>query len=186
MRRWLFTICSAASLLLCVAVCVLWVRSYWRCEWFETGNATRWRTVGSSSGRIYTAAWNNYARRYGWAVHSSGKDGLVDRGKAVQMPYTADGSAGMSLNRSNHRFGPFLFGTGTGGDDLAVVVPHWAPVALTLLLPGAWCIRRRREYREYRNGMQGRCPKCGYDVRATPERCPECGATPPAKPTAGA
>src|SRR5687768_8016588 len=36
-RRRLFTLCSACSLLLCVAVCVMWPLSYWRSPWFETG-----------------------------------------------------------------------------------------------------------------------------------------------------
>ena len=31
------------------------------------------------------------------------------------------------------------------------------------------------KWRRRRRASTGRCPRCGYDLRATPDRCPECG-----------
>jgi hypothetical protein len=49
-------------------------------------------------------------------------------------------------------------------------LPYWAAVLLGLVLP-LW--RTRIHFRPRRS--RHACHKCGYDLRATPDRCPECG-----------
>jgi hypothetical protein len=60
------------------------------------------------------------------------------------------------------------------GRVTVLVVPHWFLAAL-LCLPGAARLTARA--RHARRRRHGRCPQCGYDLRATPDRCPECGTT---------
>jgi hypothetical protein len=66
--------------------------------------------------------------------------------------------------------------------DVPVVsVAHWQAVAMTALLPLVWSFRRIRSVLTRRHRRrQGLCLRCGYDVRASPERCPECGKPIPA------
>jgi hypothetical protein len=54
-------------------------------------------------------------------------------------------------------------------------LPGWLLLPLTAALP-AVSVRRFIRVRHWRT--RGNCPGCGYDLRATPERCPECGTVP--------
>jgi hypothetical protein len=53
-------------------------------------------------------------------------------------------------------------------------VSYWVPCAALAVAPAVHFVTQDRRRR--RLGA-GRCGRCGYDLRATPDRCPECGAT---------
>jgi hypothetical protein len=64
------------------------------------------------------------------------------------------------------------------GNGLLTTLPRWSvrvPLrfvgSLFALLPLRWMLRFRRT-------PAGHCTRCGYDLRATPDRFPECGAVP--------
>jgi hypothetical protein len=191
---------SALSLLICVAVCVLWCRSYWRADylWFQTKDGHAFSTI-SSNGALQWKGLRDLRESSGgygpplrakWTTRSLRSTDVNDLSVAILLlldPLTfEDGGvpSPVALQR-------FAVGSATGsypglrdgsswssfGPDyryVYLVTPYWA---LALAAGGAPAFRaaswwRRGRRRRTRLGL---CTTCGYDLRATPDRCPECG-----------
>lgn len=88
------------------------------------------------------------------------------RGGSYPMAWSADPDQRAALQSF---WGPRL-------NQPRFTLPLWALLATFLLAPTAWCYAL---YRRHHRHLAGHCRRCGYDLRATPDRCPECGAIPP-------
>jgi hypothetical protein len=171
MRRGLFNLLTVVSLLLCVAACVLWVRSYPRTDTVCLVSGRQLLYWESSRGAL-AVAWNTGGPLAGEQV-------VRDAGERGWAWQTAPGrDRYMGVKRT---FG-FLWLYSAAPDhsvQRVLHVPDAVIVAALLLLPTLDPVRRWRRRRRLGPGL---CPTCGYDVRATPGQCPECGTMAPVPP----
>jgi hypothetical protein len=171
LARHFLTLCSAVSLLLCVAVCVLWVRSY------RVGDGAVWKPSADDD-----AYYSTYVALGRWRF-----DKGHWRNHAADFYRDVDAVPGyIEANAGRFGFALELLHDDTPDGHIRLVFPLWAPALLTAALPAlvfAFHLRRRRTARRQRAGL---CPTCGYDLRAHREgdRCPECGAPSPARTAA--
>jgi hypothetical protein len=161
-----FTLCSAISLLLCVAACVLWARSYWfyNLDFHSAGGGAM--IVVSSNRTTRPATPNQIAQSRRRDPEYYGEGRL--RWESRQMPFKKP----LKLKGAFLGFG-YQSDVEKGGEQLsrALRVPWAALAALFAVAPGMHItrfVRRRRR-------KPGHCAVCGYDLRASPDRCPECG-----------
>jgi hypothetical protein len=168
-RRWLFNLAAAVSVLLCVATCVLWVRSYFIAD---TLAATAWRDDRQcATDAIYSI--KGVVVLYQFTTPLGQVPTTADSGlQWVHQPASRMKSQPLSL--------PFWIALGDGKTPLRwrVRFSYWLILLLTALSPAVWIWRRIRVVRRRRRIERGCCPSCGYDLRASPDRCPECGAEP--------
>jgi hypothetical protein len=170
--RHLFTFCSAVSLLLWLVLCVLWVRSYFRVERINF-------TVDENGMRQTTSLLVTR----GFIIVQHVRQGRLTAWPPEGFEFEKLGSprppSAFRDDRPPRQFGwagfDLRYYRGEaywGRSSLYVTVPIWFGAACAGSLPTFRTIHSlRRRYRQ----VSGRCLKCGYDLRASPERCPECG-----------
>ena len=162
------------SLLLILAVCALWVRSH------RVGGSIVYTTLEPDAEGLH---WNyGIISAHGRATMSrvalpghvpSPRRLSVATGRPDEFQYDVADDSRAPLR---YRLGFYGYwrttSAGYTGRGWEVRFPYWLVLILTSLLPLA---ESARIYRRRSPQAAGLCPRCGYDLRASPERCPECG-----------
>jgi hypothetical protein len=164
-KRRLFTILSALSLLLFVAVVVMWVRSHFAGDVVSAPvqSGTRYGFVSHEGLMVLSrldlpTSYVPKENKWEWTVQTDSVALDVLHGRTPESDWNL-----VFLRRYTYLRGRLTL----------FVCPHWVAAVAAASLPIAWGTVR---VRSSRRGSSGLCPACGYDLRATPGRCPECGA----------
>ena len=155
MKRWMFNIVAAISLVLCLATVGLWGYSCWRAEmWYPSNSALAYEyECGFTSQGVWI---------YRNTEHSTA------------MPhYRLLDALGFQYERRVEEDGP---NRSLPLDHRSLVVPFWFLAAGTAVLPAIWPRRWRHGAPSRRHDGTLHCPKCHYNLAADASgSCPECG-----------
>ncbi len=153
LRRIIFNALTMPRLILCVALGICWIRSYFASEYlsFPLGRGGQHRLqLGWVSGCIF-----------GGTVNFPIPEPFLNSYPPVDLTAIAAGNPQFQL-------------TGPVGFDYSPQV-KCAFIRFWLVLPLVTVSLAYRLWRKRTAREPGRCPQCSYDLRATPDRCPECG-----------
>ena len=185
-HRFILNAVTALSLLLCAGVVLLWVRSYWREDCVERVHAVYPQiseidanvvgrlsdiSLTSSKGRLWVFIESGYTTSWAEQLDFLRWDWFRWKDLQTQPEDTSWHRVGLAWN---HTRGVDTR-NGIRNDTRFIAMPHWLPALVLFLLPLLRLIRYRRRRSL---ALAGHCIKCGYDLRATPDRCPECGTIP--------
>ena len=189
----LLNLLSALSLLLCVAVVVLWLRSYRQVDSLAYQSprvelVDRQGIITFMAGHLLIS-WDTWEyavspgnnpppRDTGFSYDGSGNFGPGEAAWHVELM----GRWQMIGTYVRWRRWGFHFALSEYDDSnpgqagvyrtAKIHIPLWFLTLLFAAAPSYWIVRW---YRSCRRNSRGLCMACGYDLRATPDRCPECG-----------
>jgi hypothetical protein len=197
LRGWLFNLAAAVSVLLWLALCILWVRGFKVCDNFTITH------LQHRGGELYSWELHLISDSCQFVVlyrvqndHLTPQELTFVRSRSLSFLYIShftNPAAAFTL-LPGEKFLPlwnrigFEYDDSTGQPTFPTYnvfdrywhVPFWFPLIL-LAIPAIFMStaigKRRRLLRRRRLGL---CIRCGYDLRATPEQCPECGTVPEA------
>jgi len=186
--RWLFNGVAALSFLACVTAFIEWPRSYWRRDFAFATRFHRW-SITTYPGFLDLTRSTNYSGINLDFSHLRSGD-LKPIGISWEFSF-GTGLPDIYVPSTRLGFGYETYGSGSGegftGEihesgsiDTSYYVPFWFIIALTAPLPLFPLLSFRHALASRRGRVaKGLCLRCGYDLRATPDRCPECGTVPP-------
>jgi hypothetical protein len=169
MRRNFAILVAGISLLLCAAACALWLRSGQRSDYASVAPAWRHFVFMTFPGGLKVSTWPDPVQPGGLKFASYEYGVRNAYGGWVDRPAVSWSKLGFDVRplRFSNQAKP-----ARGAVEL--FVPFWFLAVAFLVVP-VWTLLRLARVR--RREREGRCARCGYDLRATADRCPECGTT---------